>query len=722
RSSAMSPGSHGAFRLGADGATPLVMVLDESGTLLVAGERGAQTVDRSTTRFLFWPLEVSKSLPVLASDPVVWDGTLYGRLEDESLVSQELGGRGRVLLAADDRPAGAVDGPITCASGVLLLGNYALDIESRRILWVAPDLEVRGPLIPAADGVVLYASGAGDLVAAGAAGPGGLADAGGVIVAPTLPGAGTAVVLEDGTRIPADRVAAEDAIEVSLASGDVLTFDRSEVCAIEGDGDVEVLGEPYGLVLATRDALDRALADDLVDVFDACVGRNLVVEARELFDEIRSRGYPESELRDLEGKLGSRSDSVAANRDRQLAAVEREEAEARGAAFARLVDAAGWLTGAGLPLEASAVLASAPSIWPGEDWPDDASARVRAVASTLCPPEFPWVDRGDAAERWLEWAPLIAPARARFVAADEMAEIDEPGSIWRDRTIGLRTRSLFLVSRSDDPEIVGACLRHGEAAVRTLDEVLDNPPNGDEPPLEVRIHRTRDDYLEEDFGDGVTAIPWSAGFYSPLLRASRFHVPDEDAAIHAGRQLHKVLAHELTHQYIAERWRALGGRELRSPATRGYWLVEGFARYVEDQSPEMGRRGQTLDDPTVQSVDAMSVLEGMGGLIGLEGFFEAPQLAFFDLPDKASARVRLRSTLVTVEYTPRSIFYEQAGALTFFLLQRCGDGARERYLGVLRDHYRSETKPASWTKLGFETVDALDEAFRAFLRDPAANR
>jgi hypothetical protein len=478
--------------------------------------------------------------------------------------------------------------------------------------------------------------------------------------------------------------------------------------------------DPYGLVLATQDALDLALATDLVGVFEGFARRNLVTEGRRLLAEMRERGLPSDHVRTLEEKLGGRKESISGNREKQLTAARRTEEAARQDALRRAIAAARWLAENSLPLEASDVLARSIFVWPGDELPEAAFDRLRPVATALIPARFPWAHEVDAWKRWLMWAREIAPAGAHFLAQDELPDLGEATSIWRRGTIALRTKNILLVSRSGDPGVVGACLRHGEASVRTLDSVLDNPPTGGEAPLEMRIHRSRRDYLTEDIGDGVKASPWSLGFYSPGLRVSRFHVPDADTATRAGRALHEVVCHELTHQYIAERWRALGERRIRSPLTRGFWLVEGFARFIEDQSLEMGRRGQRLDDATVQSVEAAAALAKQEKLIDFEPFFEAKQLWFLKLPEAEAARVRLRSTLVTVTYSAKSLYYEQAGALVFFLINRRGDEGRERFLAVLRDHYRGETKAGSWSKLGFESARVLEAAFLVFLRNPNA--
>ncbi|MEM1448361.1 MAG: hypothetical protein AAF957_13225 [Planctomycetota bacterium] len=707
--------------------TPRLVHIDRGHVdrFLVAMEMPVKLMGGGELPFFFWPTESSAALPAMVASPVVWGNVVYGRSRDGMLVQQEIGDVGRGLLEAAERPAGAVDGPITCANGVLLLGNYALDIETRRILWTAPDLKFDGRLVPAVDGVVVFHDGEGSLVAAEGSGPsaGAGADATSLAAAiePTLPGTGDAVVLVDGTRIPGRLETGEDgAARVVAADGAAPIPVVGKVCAVETESGVEVVGDPYGLAIAARLAIELELARALCPLIERGARSGLVAEARALLDEARERGLPDAEARELELRLSGKKESVAGNRDRQLAAVRRGVEKARVEALDRAVTVVTWLADAGLALEASDVLSRSIFIWPGDGLPPAAFERLEPIAKDLIPSRFPWRGERDAWKRWLIWAPEIAPAGARFLAKDEMPDLGPASSMWRRGTIALRTDNVVLLSRTDDPALVGPCLRHAEAAIRTLDEVLVNPPEGDEAPLEIRIHRSRADYLAEDLGEGNRANEWSLGFYSPALRASRFHAPEEDLSLHAGRALHEVVAHEVTHQYIAERWRALGKRAMRSPATRGFWLVEGFARFIEDQALEMGRRGNRLDDATVQSVEAASVLAKQDQLLPFESFFEAQQAAFLKLPEEEVARVRLRTTLVTLAYSAKSLYYEQAGALVFFLYNRRGPEGPERFREVLRDHYRSTTRAGAWEKLGFETVEALEKAFLGFLADPSA--
>jgi hypothetical protein len=211
-------------------------------------------------------------------------------------------------------------------------------------------------------------------------------------------------------------------------------------------------------------------------------------------------------------------------------------------------------------------------------------------------------------------------------------------------------------------------------------------------------------------------MPWSVGHYSPAERVSRFYVPRKDAnAEPLGRELHKVFAHELTHQYLAQAWLERGGSAAGDPGQPGFWVVEGVARFVEDQVVEMGRRGRRIDDETVTSLDATARLSERGRLIPLERFVDLSQAGFAGLSDRPANPIQLRNTTVRIAPTERVIFYEQAGSLVYFLLHRRGDEGRAALRQYLRAYYERESRPAGWEALGFASAAELDREFRAFL-------
>jgi len=621
-------------------------------------------------------------LPEVDEDPVVLGSDMYGRVDDGLIVHATLDGAGTGLIDEDTRPDGAEDGPITSAGGVLILGNWAYEVSSRRILWVAPDMDFIGPLIPVADGTVLYARDAGTLVYA-----------------------------RDSSATAAPALEVRPAVPTSF----------------EAIGD-----DAFTLVEQGIAGLDYAFAEDLSEVFETYSSRRLLEEARRVLEEAQERGLPASDVAALSAKLSGKSESRSGNRDRQLAAAQKTEVEAREKAGQRALEFAGRCAEAGFQLEAASLLSHVKTYFRSRRAVPDELKEAVAEASRACmPAEFPFRSSPKATELWLAWAHELAPAGAWFVDPASILDSErgpaidgqprppvKDSPIWRTQTIGLRTRNLTVLSRSSDPKIIGACLRNGEGTVRTLEKLLENAPTDDDAPLEVRIHASRKDYLAEDLGSGEPVPEWSAGFYAPWLLASRFHVPDRDQALNQGRALHEVVAHELTHQYIAERWREVSGGK-RTPATPGYWIVEGFARFIEDQSLEIGRRGDGLNDHTVQSVESAAALFQSGGGIAFKSLVALDQMNFHRLPDSELGRVTLKSTLIGLTHTARSAFYDQAAALTFFLANRCGPEGRGRLLDLLRNHYLGETSLTPWKTLGFRTRARMERALGEFLKSPA---
>ena len=62
--------------------------------------------------------------------------------------------------------------------------------------------------------------------------------------------------------------------------------------------------------------------------------------------------------------------------------------------------------------------------------------------------------------------------------------------------------------------------------------------------------------------------------------------------------------------------------------------------------------------------------------------------------------MQLRNTLVAFQLSTITIFYEQAGSLVFFLMNRRGPEQRALLLDYLRQHYQGEQGPPGWEQLG----------------------
>lgn len=528
------------------------------------------------------------------------------------------------------------------------------------------------------------------------------------------------MLLANGVRLQGEARRLESGELEVVYEGTPLKFAPTEVAALEVGGKLELIGAPYALVVATREALQAEINRRLEAPFRSYAKRGLIADARVLLDEMRDRGLGDATFRELDELISRKTESTKSNRARQRVAAKKSETKARGLAVKMALATSKWLGEQGQFLEATAVLSDVEDCYSDADYPADLKERLVEAIAPLVPPEFPWGQGRERFGSWLVWAKALAPSGARFATPDEMKGRIEKGSPWARDTVAICTDNLLLITRNREPEVIGPCLLNGEAAVQTLDGILNDGVGTANQRLEVRIHRSRKEYLEEDLGKRAKAPEWSAGFYNPILKASRFYVGDEDDPARQGRALHVVVAHELTHQYIAERWAPAEGREVRNPTTPGFWVVEGFARFIEDQSLEIGRRGTGLDDPTVQSVECAASLFDQGRIVPVDFLVDAAQLDFLTLENKPIAEVQLTSTLKRLRITQIGAFYDEAGALTFFLMNRCGPEGRAAFLKALSDHYRSESKRKGWRDLGFKDEEALEAAFRAFLKNPAA--
>ena len=397
------------------------------------------------------------------------------------------------------------------------------------------------------------------------------------------------------------------------------------------------------------------------------------------------------------------------------------ELEIRRARFDRRVEAAEWLAAEGQTDAAAALLAGWTDDW-AEHGSRDATARVDEVAEEWVQPHFPdsLVDPATSRVRsWLPWARELVAAGAAFAdheaAAQELAENDE----WRNECLVLQTDNIELFTTCEDPLVVGSCLRYAEAGVLTLQQVLDSPYDPEHELMAVRLHKKRSDYLKEKLPNGGSAGRWTAGFYIPSERVSRFYVPDGENSTKVSLALQETLVHELVHQFQNERWAAVSDDDRKqSPKTLGFWVVEGFARFIEDQVVEMGTGPLRIDDVTAPSVESAGALLEKDALIDSRRHVDMNQFIFGALDKDDPIEISLTSTLGSRYYPEVGIFYEQSGALVFFMMNRCGEEGRERFLDYMATYWRGKTKDEAWKALGFDTLEDFEAAFHAFLRDP----
>ena len=644
--------------------------------------------------------------------PAIVERTAYAMTHDGATLSVQLDGSFSWLIANWARPKGARTCAASAARGVVYFGNWALEVASGRVLWCLPELEPVTTLVPAGDGIAVCIDAKGVLVGVAEPGRASAPQAGeptraGPAAPPALPSDADGALLADGRFVAGACIAdASGRLAIATPSGEKLDLVPEEWALAQSAGKVVAVSEERVVLAALDEILDARSAAVWDAVFRKYIEVPLLADAVRALAAARLDGLSESRVRQLEQSLVGKRDHP--NADMQRKRVGPEETAMRDACIEDVRTASRWCRARGLSGAAAAILSRI-----RRERPRDETAI--ALAREAIPACFPWAKAPDAADRWIGWAREIVPAGGEFVPADAPEAKKRRAAPWEEDVLLLRTRNVLLISRANDPAILGRCLRHAEGAVRACEQVL-GPPAPDAPKerLEVRLHRDRKEYLSEEPPDGARAREWTSGYFSPSQRVSRFFVPsaEETAVTPLDRSLLGVLAHELTHHWVEMRW-AVGNRS--GYQTAGYWCVEGIADFVADQSVEMGRRQGRLDDATVESLDISSQLDERGGLFPLSTLLSMSHEAMNGLKDEPKTEVQMRYKARVSIVGPRSVFYAESAALTFWLLNRRGDEGRAAFIAYLRARYRAGPPENVAVALGFESPAHMQIEFRKFL-------
>lgn len=529
------------------------------------------------------------------------------------------------------------------------------------------------------------------------------------------------VLLDDGRQIEGtyDERANQRWVITPKGGGAPLNVSVSQIVVAEKGGEVEQRGEESSAGEVWRAAVRAAYCDSLEGVFKDCAEASLVDRARGLLKRMKESGASSARLAKLEASLQGKTQTANPDADAKAAAGEET---AKAAEVALLEKGVAWCTKRGFPTAATTMLNEIARIDPKRE------ADVAARTKSLMPESFFFKDAKDAVAQWRKWAEALLPSSGQFVdRADEDVWKRLENKPWTDgATLCFRTTNVLLFIRDMDPAVCGKCLRLAEQTVRALQVFLnDGEPDvvtGDDSRLEIRIHKNRADYLAEEPARGKKAEAWTAGFYSPMENVSHFYVDHLKNGAADMVELTRVLTHEFTHHYMTSRWvtRIITARGAQPmPGGPGFWVVEGMAEFVQNQSHHMEERGPQFDDDNVLGNDVTAAARKAGiktRLLSMATFVDMKQGDFQTLSDDGLGMVKLSHAKGVHGCSERSLWYDQAGTLTYFFLQKKGPEMRKKFVRYVSDHYAGNSHVPAWTWFGYPSAEALDADFLAFLK------
>ncbi|MEZ6015178.1 MAG: hypothetical protein R3F49_08700 [Planctomycetota bacterium] len=612
----------------------------------------------------------------------------------------------------------------TYASGVLLLGGNAVDLSTNRFLWKTPH-RVTLPPVPARERVLLVVDEGRRLVA--------LADA--VRRAPLAFAAAEDLPEFEGTlataggALEAARVALRGGSPTSAAAKPSRDTEAAVAAALALTGPKDELrwaASPEAAVRASRLLSARrraeglaALANDARKAGDAELLSDLIEGALASGAEEREVAAAQKTLDALvKAPRTPKADRVAELR-RAMAEMEARATEVAQDWFEALAEAthpAAFELRAALIEE---VLRATPQ--------DAAAARaVRRLLPAGIEPAEPF----DPLE-WLAFARaahetpvhlVLPPERETDQLTYAELQLGRAQHTWRKDLIALETEHLLILSTPDRPGALARCLSLASLTCDALTAIF--AEYGREERLDrklvVRLYPTRADYLKESEKQGVPpgALAWTGGFYSPIDNMSRLFIPDDDAEL--GDTL-RTITHEITHHWLERRcpmWSLSETRE-RNYLQRGYWIVEGFAGFVEEWLFDTNARTWRTLDPRAERLDIVAHTSD-GARLPWKVAYEISQIGFHR--DKFTGQAPITSAWLlgaqrVIE--ARMMYYCQAAATCAFLYHGDEGAHRRALLEYLRAFYTSEGE-LDVTKAFGMGYDKLGERVQSFARAVSA--
>jgi hypothetical protein len=274
---------------------------------------------------------------------------------------------------------------------------------------------------------------------------------------------------------------------------------------------------------------------------------------------------------------------------------------------------------------------------------------------------------------------------------------------WRKDLNGVETREegaeiVFLTPIDDRTEILGKCVRYAKITTRALAKIFatETPRRDDNEPLVIYFFETRDEYVESLGGNPMARM--SLGVYSRNDNVSRFFWPDTPDAT---REVRRVFVHELTHHWIERRNPRWHASDFSAEATRheipGYWVVEGFATFIEEGNYDIENYRWNHFSPHAGSLSVVAALsrEKEKTLIDWETLFGLSQAkAQGEWVQKPGVVATAKKAwgITPQPFAVGRLFYEQSAAACHYLYWGENGKYRKQLIDFMTAHYTAKAE------------------------------
>lgn len=337
---------------------------------------------------------------------------------------------------------------------------------------------------------------------------------------------------------------------------------------------------------------------------------------------------------------------------------------------------------------------------------------------------------------WIDFVEAVEQTPIRILKPEEKGDPSTAAALdlyrknlkeWRNDLVAIRSRNLFVITPLKAPGRIARCLSLGELVCGKLEELFfpDKSKPREMGVLALLLFETKEEYIKFSTKDSRArhALAWTAGHYSPVEDLARIFLPPTPDAF---EQVMDVYAHELTHHWLDRQLDEMGRvnktyRENFRAVRPGYWIVEGFACYINESFFDLRKR-TIAPDPHGERIDTIANLDPRKQ-IPWDELFAMSHAREAGLKDEPTAFIPMTWHLGKLRgISATTAFYAQGAAACRYLLEAEEGKHREKLLQYVRDYYAANGEKLEFAQVFGADPDDLGMKITDYAKSLAASR
>jgi len=359
---------------------------------------------------------------------------------------------------------------------------------------------------------------------------------------------------------------------------------------------------------------------------------------------------------------------------------------------------------------------------------DETHEKACKLVSELVPDEIKIKGNYNIIE-WLGFAETLKKLDISFIqdakdndsyANEAQILINDAERRWRPDLVAFQSNNLIILTPVIKPGSIAKCLLLGEQVCSQLEKMIPLPDTQETSGKRLRLHlcESQDEFLKQLGVDKNTAgaALSAAGCYSTKEHLSRIFVPENERAF---QEVSRTYAHELTHHWLADKVGGDPQRAILRHKSEGFWIVEGFASFVEEFRFDPQSGGCITMNPQSNMLDILANMKSNGKnslwcdwrhLFKISAINHHNQV----LQKKVSIPSTWLLGAMRGNLNLKHLFYAQSAATCSYLYHAEDGKYRDQLIAYIKNFYEMNTKELDVKKAFNMSYEELGRRVREF--------